>query len=211
MSKTKAVKKREDQLTNDAESMINLEEPYVVQCTLQGVAPILFHRYSTDSVEAKSKAAKGSAAKKSDDVESYYYRTDSGLVGIAGKCFAGALAEAGRSIQDPRSPRKSARDLIKAGITVLDIVAPLHGEHSTADFEDKQRVVVQRAAVTRTRPAMKEGWKVTFQLLVNLPEYISPQFLQDLIIRAGRLAGLCDYRPTYGRFNMVEFKVLELE
>ena len=57
-----------EQVTNDGESAIIL--PYRVEVTIEGVAAILFHRWSVESVEAKSAAAKGSKAKKTDDVES---------------------------------------------------------------------------------------------------------------------------------------------
>jgi len=42
--------------------------------------------------------------------------------------------------------------------------------------------------------------------MVNIPEYVSPQDLNETIQRAGRLIGVGDFRPTYGRFNIVEFK-----
>ena len=111
-----------------------------------------------------------------------------------------ALAEAGRYEQDPRSPRKSAKDLIKAALQPLDLVAPFIPEVRHWDFEDRQRVMVQRQGVTRHRPALKEGWQVRFRLLVLLPEYIPLAMLAKLANNAGRMIGLCDYRPTYGRF-----------
>ena len=74
------------------------------------------------------------------------------------------------------------------------------------DFEDKRRVTVQRAGITRTRPAMKAGWRVTLELLVNLPEY--RRHLNDTLVNAGRLIGIGDFRPTYGRFAMAQFGCL---
>lgn len=57
-------------VSNDAEVEYAAAIPYVVEVTIQGDAPLLFHRWSCDAVEAKSKAAKNSAVKKSDNVES---------------------------------------------------------------------------------------------------------------------------------------------
>lgn len=42
----------------------------ILGVTLEGVSKMLFHRYDCASVETKSKAGKGSAAKKTDDIES---------------------------------------------------------------------------------------------------------------------------------------------
>jgi hypothetical protein len=77
------------------------------------------------------------------------------------------------------------------------------------DYLDKRRVVIQRNAITRSRPAMKEGWKCTFILQVNLPEYIDQAMLNQTIQNAGRLIGLADFRPSYGRFSVVKYEVLD--
>lgn len=194
--------------TNGAEPLIEMEIPYAVEVTVQGTADILFHRWNVEAVDEKSKAKKGSQAKKTDNLESYVYRNEKGELCIPGSYIRGAIVNAAKFRQDPRSPRKSAMDLFKAGIVSLTTMA------STGlkkwDYEDKQRVVIQRSAITRTRPALKAGWAATFQLMVNLPEYISPSMLNEVIGQAGKLIGLADFRPTYGRFQVVRFKVVEL-
>ena len=73
---------------------------------------------------------------------------------------------------------------------------------------DDRRVVVQRSGVTRTRPAMRSGWKATFIFLVQTPQYIAPDDLQAVITQAGLLVGVGDFRPTFGRFAISSFKVL---
>lgn len=193
--------------TNGASNGIELSLPYRVEVTIEGVAPILFHRWNCESVESKAKAKKGSAEKKSDDVESYVYRNEKGEIAIPGEYLRGAIVGAAKFRQDPRSPRKSAADLFKAGIISLTPLASLGVKDW--DFMDKRRVTIQRNAITRSRPAMNTGWKVTFILMVNLPEYIDPQMLNEVIQSAGKLIGLADFRPSFGRFNVVSFDVLE--
>jgi hypothetical protein len=43
-------------------------------------------------------------------------------------------------------------------------------------------------------------------LMVNLPEYIARADLRDVIENAGRLIGVGDFRPTFGRFGVVGFQ-----
>lgn len=193
--------------TNGAAFGVEFQKPYSVEVEIEGVAPILFHRWNCESVESKSKAKKGSAEKKSDDVESYVYRNDEGFICIPGEYLRGAIVAAAKFQQDPRSPRKSAADLFKAAIISLTPLASLGAKDW--DYLDKRRVCIQRNAITRSRPAMKEGWKVTFILMVNLPEYIEPPLLNSTIQAAGKLIGLADFRPSFGRFNVVRFEVLE--
>lgn len=194
-----------DPVSADGNETLAMSEPYIVTVEIEGTAAILFHRWSNEAVEAKSKAAKGSKAKKTDNVESYVYRTQDGEIGIPGEYLRMAIVGAAKYRQDPRSPRKSAMDLFKAGLISLTEVATLGKEDW--DYLDMRRVMVQRNAITRHRPAFLAGWHATFELEVLLPEYITPQVLHETIINTGRLIGLADFRPTYGRFQVVKYEV----
>ena len=193
------------QVSNDGNSAIIA--PYIAEVTVEGSAPIMFHRWSCEAVEAKANAAKGSKAKKEDDWESYLYRNAAGEIAIPGEYLRQAIIEAAKYRQDPRSPRKSAKDLFKAAVISLTELATTGA--SEPDYLDRRRVCVMRAAVTRVRPALNAGWSATFQLMVQTPEYISPQTLNGVIVDAGRLVGLGDFRPSYGRFVVSKFNVME--
>ena len=191
-------------VSNDGAHDIALSEPYAVKTVIEGVAPIIFHRWSVEAVDEKAKAAKGSRAKKTDNIESYVWRNETGVLCIPGEYFRQSIIHAAKYIQDPRSPRKSAMDLFKAGLVILTDLAPLGKD--TWDYLDQRRVVIQRNGVNRVRPAMHKGWRAVFELQVILPEYITREILGAAITNAGRLVGLGDFRPTYGRFQVVEFK-----
>lgn len=190
-------------VNNDAEEDIGMIRPYIVEVEIEGTAAFLFHRWSVEAVAEKAKAAKGSTAKKTDNLESYVYRTEEGTLAIPGEYFRQAIIHAAKFRQDPRSPRKSAMDLFKAGIVSLDELWDL-GQPDW-DYLDQRRVMVQRNGVTRVRPAIQAGWKVGGHLMVNLPEYIAPGFLHSTLTDAGRLIGVGDFRPTYGRFQVTSF------
>lgn len=188
------------QVSTGGNTAIEVTRPYRATLTLLGTAPLLFHSWNVEAVAEKAAAAKGSRAKKEDDVESYVYRLEDGRLGLPGRNFHSALIEAGRYMQDPRSPRKSARDLVRAAIVPLDVIAPLIPDTQEWDYLDRQRVTVQRAGITRCRPAMREGWSVRFAVMITLPQYIRPEILVKLAGDAGTMVGLGDFRPTYGRF-----------
>ncbi len=193
--------------TNGAESSIEMQHPYRVLIELEGVCPLLFHRWNNESVEAKSKAKKGSAEKKTDDTESFLWRDADGFVSIPGEYVRQSVIHAAKYEQDPRSPRKSMMDLMKAALVSLTECASTGLKEP--DYYDKRRVVIQRSAITRTRPALKEGWRAKFILMCNLPEYVPAQKLNGLLQQAGRIIGLADFRPSFGRFNVIQFKVLD--
>lgn len=200
-----AVKER-NEVTNGGESAIAASQPYRVAVQLTGTADLLFHRWNAEAVEEKAKAAKNSKAKKTDNIESYVYRNDDGVLCIPGEYVRQAIVMAAKFRQDPRSPRKSAMDLYKAGVVPLSILAST-GKKDW-DYEDTRRVVVQRSGVNRTRPALKAGWKAEFEFLILTPEYIAPMDLHAVLTQAGILVGIADFRPTFGRFGVTSFEVL---
>jgi hypothetical protein len=193
-------------VSNDAEETISYSQPYLAEIAVEGTAPFLFHRWSVEGVDAKAKAAKGSKAKKSDDLESYVYRTPEGELAIPSEYFRMAIINAAKFRQDPRSPRKSAMDLFKAAIAGMDPYCTLRVKQW--DYVDMRRVMVQRNGITRHRPAINTGWKVIVLLQVLLPEYVPPSMLNEVVQSAGRLIGVGDFRPTYGRFQVIGFRTI---
>ena len=192
---------------NGGEKAIAAEEPYIVALAIEGSAPLLFHRWDNEAIEEKAKARKNSKAKKEDNIESYVYRNETGEICVPGEYLRQAIIHAAKFRQDPRSPRKSAMDLFKAGVASLTELASLGS--SEWDYLDKRRVTVQRSGITRIRPAMTKGWKAEFEFQVLLPEYIDTALFHDVLTQAGRLIGIGDFRPTYGRFMVTDFKVCE--
>jgi hypothetical protein len=194
-----------EQVTNAARDIIEMEFPYMVDVTIEGSADMLLHAWNNEAVRVKSKSRKGSTAKKTDDIESYVRRDAKGQVCVTGDYLRGSIINAAKFRQDPRSPRKSAMDLYKAAIISLTPLASFGKEKW--DYEDARRVIVHGAAITRVRPAMLAGWRLSFAFLCNLPEYVTPLELRETIEQAGRLVGMGDHRPTYGRFGIVAYGV----
>jgi len=203
-----ALKKTElGPVSNGGKSAIALTEPYCARISIKGTAPLLLHAYNVEAVAEKGKAAKGSTAKKTDALETYVYRiSESDMrLGLPSANFCAALAVAAKSMQDPRSPRKSMLDLVRATIIPLDEICAFEPDTEDWDYVDTRRVVIQRNAVPRQRPAMHKGWRITFTVLVQAPEYIPEDTLHALAQKAGMFQGLGDFRPTYGRFSVTNF------
>lgn len=192
---------------NSGQFALEFLKPYTARVTIQGTADIIFKRWNTEQVDIRSASKKGSKIRMEDDVESYVWRDEKGMIGIPGINLHAAITEAAKSTRDPRSSRKSARDLFKAGVVPVSKVASLGV--SQWDYLDRRRVCIGTACVNRTRPAMLMGWKATFDFLVVLPDYIVPQMLNEVIQQAGMFIGLCELRPTYGRFCITGFSVLK--
>ena len=196
-------------VSNDAKLDVEILTPYMVEARIEGTSAMLFHRWSCEAVEEKANAAKGSKSKKTDNIESYLYRDEKGHLAVPSEYFRQAIIHAAKFKQDPRSPRKSAMDLFKAAICTIGELCSLGVKEP--DYLDRRRVVIQRNGITRVRPAMQSGWKCKVSLQVLLPEYINPQFLNDTLQYSGRIVGIGDFRPSFGRFQVTAFDVIELK
>lgn len=194
--------------TNGAEDIIAFEEPYTASVTIRGTQPLLLHGWNVEAIQEKADAPKGSRAKKTDNLESYVYRDADGYICVTGAYLHGALKDVGRYKQDPRSPRKNQKDLMNEAIVMQNLLPRIQPQTKKWQYEHKGRVIVQRNAITRTWPAFHAGWEITFIMEVILPQYVPPNYLHEMIALAGRIKGLGDYRPTYGRFQVANFKVI---
>jgi hypothetical protein len=197
--------------TNGGQEAIETGVPYTAHVTISGSADLLLHAWNCEAVAEKSKAKKGSEAKKSDNIESYVVRNEDGIICLPAEYLRMAVVAAAKFRQDPRSPRKSAMDLFKAAVVSLSPLSPIINREGKIskdwDFEHRCRVQVQRNGITRVRPAFKDGWSADISLMIIAPEYIDPPMLHEVISAAGRLIGVGDFRPTYGRFQVTKFEI----
>jgi len=69
-----------------------------------------------------------------------------------------------------------------------------------ANYKDLRRVGNQQNSVMRCRP-MFPSWAVTVPIIIE-PSIIDQRDLIELAHRAGRMIGLGDYRPRFGRFTV---------
>lgn len=67
-------------------------------------------------------------------------------------------------------------------------------------FTHKAGVKVGQARVIRTRPIFRD-WSLTFTVQ-SADDVVDKQQIIDAVNNAGRLKGLCDWRPKYGRFSV---------
>ena len=68
-------------------------------------------------------------------------------------------------------------------------------------FSDMRSVVLQKKRIMRCRPIFHE-WAISFTVLAS-DELLNMNDVMGYIKTAGDCVGICDYRPRYGRFEIV--------
>lgn len=67
-------------------------------------------------------------------------------------------------------------------------------------FRDQRMVRVTTSRVLRTRPIFR-SWQLDFDV-AYLPDIVTRQQIIDVVAAVGRIVGLGDYRPRFGRFEI---------
>lgn len=98
--------------------------------------------------------------------------------------------------------------LTKSGVAVMNHAKLLFEGPQTVDemwedgrFTSQEMVVVQRARILRTRPMFK-NWAAEIEVSYEDTVCDKAQ-VHKWLVKAGQVVGMCDYRPRYGRFNII--------
>lgn len=179
---------------------------------LKGQAPgLLMHnaQYLTDPLSKQTKAMKqiSGKKKKTDDdhiamarIEfdaSFYYAEGIGpyIPGInVERTFfkAGVITRQGTAVQRAVIVPEEYLPLLYKGPRTID-------ELWEAEAYDRRPVKVGQSTVIRTRPKF-EDWELEVPVLLDESILNADDFI-EIVHRAGRMIGLCDYRPRFGRFE----------
>lgn len=166
--------------------------------TIEGLSPLLMHRFPLEPVEALEKRP------PEEQAEIAAYRTPEGKLYIPGVAVQRALV-AGATYSKGKG-RASLQKPVAAGV----LVSPEYLYLTPQEYEVDVRPVVVPATkgrVLRFRPRFDE-WRVQFT--VEFDEMLlTTEELRRVIDDTGSRVGLLDFRPAckgpFGRFMVTEF------
>ena len=186
------------------------------EVTIEGTVPIVMHNGQTaDPLNPYSKAIKVISGKRKKvdadyeamaalEWEAALYMDESKRITMYGHVVEACIVGGAKK---SKSGQQAKTALFVDGDAQFFVDGK---EVNLADIKDDKRyrlavpVKVGMARVVRTRPKFdKWSAKFTLHLMDNVSNASEVEgWLRD----AGMLVGLCDWRPRYGRFKLVEFK-----
>ena len=191
---------------------------YSVNVQVEGIAPLMQHRYPLPDFADLSKGGKKKTGETdySQEWREYLYADSEGNIYQPATHFDGAMVKASSGYKVQGARGKTYKDLFKGNVfTSPDAI--LHGmkvpDELDADgdkplYLDVRPVVIQRARVVRIRPCFKPGWKLEFEIQV-LDDQLPKNVLLDVLTMAGKTVGIGDFRPRFGRFMVTKFDVTQ--
>ncbi len=184
-----------------------------IDITIRGLAPLLMHNGQlADPMNDHTKALKEAihAVKKNKTDAAFeaaakvefmggLYVDDNGAPCIPGELIEAMIIEGAKKSKMGKQAKAS---VIVAGNYPLQYKGPKDAEKLwKAKFFKTCGVKVGQNRVMRTRPMFVE-WELSFAVSYN-PELLNKKDIMNAITKAGAEVGLCDYRPRYGRFEVL--------
>lgn len=173
----------------------------VVNFKLRSLCPMLMDRFVTDEVSLKTPEDYKKAAKNKA------YRDNDGNLAIEARAIKAAIRE-GSSDLGKKTEGKKRRDEIRACL----FVAPIFLSMKKKNYDGMAEHIATRGKgekVTRVvtyRPQINE-WAVEGR--IEMSDSLNPDFIKQALEYAGIRKGLYGFRPEYGRFEVVGWKVEE--
>jgi copper chaperone CopZ len=184
-----------------------------LKVTIKGVAPLLLHNGQTaDPTNKFARAMKEISGKRKKTDEDYLemakiewhaglYVNGQKKIIIPAKCFEASIYDGAKKSKLGKA-FKSA--VFVESDSILDI-GKKYGEATELweqeEFRDVQGVRVSQARIMRTRPIF-HNWQASFVVLYD-DEQVNLADVKRAIDDAGSKSGIGDYRPRYGRFEVV--------
>lgn len=204
--------------TTDKRSLLEIAQQYAlpglpVDVRIEGVPPgFLMHAaesmvLNTEAAEAHRAGGKRTKFIPSPEEEAAWgrYAFDDGTLYLPARSILRALIEAAKAFKIPKS-RASMRTAVAAGVTVpqsvvegFPLLDPVKNKPIVEYHIDRQRAVVQRAAIMRSRPRVDE-WAAEATFLLDV-EAVPPQTFAEILGYAGSRIGVGDNRPEKGGQN----------
>jgi hypothetical protein len=202
-----------DSLGQKGQKRVNLKMK-TIEVTLQGVSPLLINRFKeNDEVQPKmKKAGKKDYGTPREQAEMTAYQDEAtGKIWMPSSWIKGAIQTVASDYKLPSS-RKSVKSVSGGAIRPVEEKLYFLEDYVVSNVEiDSRPCVVQRARIMRHR-ARLEAWSVRVSLELE-NDIIDEDSLYQMIVDAGRRAGLGDFRPQkggpFGRFLVSEWKVLK--
>lgn len=186
-----------------------------VNITVQGMTPLLQHRFGEDAEGESGKASRNITVVRGtprEEAAKVAYQSKDGQFYIPGTWFFGTLCAAG-SNHKMKGSRKSARFVVPAAVRVGEIEIPIRngdGKTLAKDFEVDSRPVTipaTKGRIMRHRPRF-DCWSAQFSLVIN-DEILPEDFVHQLLNEAGAQQGIGDYRPEkrgpFGTFRVISW------
>lgn len=192
----------------------------VAQVDIEGIRPLLWHRFGPDSIPLEKQEKTGVAGNDPEEWKKTVLRTKDGQLYLEPSYIFGTIRDGAKHTKKGRG---SIQALVTATLQVMDdrILIDrwlLPEEVPSEDPDDPVYLDIRsvrnpnsKGRNVRYRIAASPGWKTSFSIMWDRT-IVSRAEIQACVNDAGRLCGVGDGRTIgMGRFNVTSFTITDGE
>lgn len=192
----------------------------VAQVDIEGIRPLLWHRFGPDSIPLEKQEKTGVAGNDPEEWKKTVLRTKDGQLYLEPSYIFGTIRDGAKHTKKGRG---SIQALVTATLQIMDdrILVDrwlLPEEVPSEDPDDPVYLDIRsvrnpnsKGRNVRYRIAASPGWKTSFSIMWDRT-IVSRAEIQACVNDAGRLCGVGDGRTIgMGRFNVTSFTITEGE
>ena len=184
------------------------------EISIKSIVAMLMHGSQSVGMEGPKTKKKGGFALQGDPDEwkkTIYFNREVGIF-LPAISFEACMKNAAKQFKI--SGRATATKYIESGFFCIDEHLPFLVDGKPITSLDDSRIKIDKRTVknpsTRGRNvryrAKFDSWSSTFRVIVTADDYISEELLVEIIRYGGSYIGVGDYRPRFGRFQLVSLK-----
>ena len=168
---------------------------------IKGIAPLLMNRFAMEKPEDTKAKRRDEQYDVKEEAEKALYKDDKIGCYAPSVWIEASLREAGKEFKSAKG-RGTQKATILSSVFIDPEKIPLNKK--TYDELDVRPVVIQRNRVVKGRPKFN-SWELEFTINFN-EDRIKKDTLKQILEEAGVSKGIGDYRPKFGRFEVVKFE-----
>ena len=183
-----------------------------VNITIEGVSPLLVHRFTDAAQMAATSGTRASIATDSesprDQAELSLYRSEEGVIGIPQPNVFRCIIDAGKFFKAGRSKVTTQKSsLIPACVGIRELFLPLESEGGWKVDTRPVRIPATGGRILRHRPCY-DDWRLGFTVDLD-DSLIGLKLFREIVDAAGMRIGLGDFRPDtkgpFGKFKITKW------
>lgn len=174
-----------------------------IKVKIRGTSDYLQHRRNPEDESDSTK--KKNVVDYSKDADKALYLDEKIGVYIPSKQISKAMFEAGKNFIVKGLVNYSK--IVDSTVQVIPDKISIGKKTYDYKHEEFGRIPPKTgSSVLISRPAFKKGWEAEFTMQVIDKDRLPIKVLKEIVEFAGKFVGIGDWRPHFGRFEVVEFK-----
>lgn len=172
---------------------------------IKGIKDLLMNRNVSVGVDDQPKSIKKRSTEHDfpEEAKQCLYIRKDGKIGVPSLAILAAMKKAAVNLKKAGGFKKTLKDYVYSGLQIEsdDKYILITPQNYTVDIQAV--CPTGKGRIPKARPLFNAGWELNFKIVIVDETTWGPGEVKQCLTEAGLYAGLLDYRPLYGQFEVI--------